>query len=78
MTSKSNEISVSHASGTPGTLAKLPTHADLMANPNLDPIHSSCEAHKWLDHKEWVLSEEQYDQSKIVHILLATQPSPKS
>ena len=77
MTSKSNDAPVSRASGTPGTHAKLPTHADLMANPNLGPIRNSREARKWLDRKGWVLSEEPYDRSKIVRILLTAAALPK-
>ena len=58
--------------GTPGTQAKLPIHADLIANLTLGPICSSHDAQKWLDRKGWILSDQPYDQSKIICILLTT------
>jgi hypothetical protein len=77
MATKSNDSSTSRASGTPGILAKLPSHADLLSNPNLGPIRNSRDARKWLDSKGWILSEEPYDRSKIVRILLTAAALPK-
>ena len=46
MSTRTNDNSVSRASGTPGTQTKLPTHADLMAGPSLGPVCNPSDARK--------------------------------
>ena len=48
-----------------------------MAGASLGPVRSLTDARKWLDSKGWVLSEEPYDRSKIVRILLTAAALPK-
>ena len=77
MSTRPQDPAVPRTSATPGILTKLPTHADLLASPNLGPIRNARDARKWLDTKGWVLSEEPYDRSKIVRILLTAAAQPK-
>lgn len=70
MTIRTNNNSVSQASGCPETQAKLPSHADLIVGPNFSPVSNMCNAQKCLDYKGWVLSKEPYNHSKAIHILL--------
>ena len=77
MTSRTSDNSVSRVSVPPGTQSKLPSQADLMAGPYLGPVRNSREARKWLESKGWVLSEEPYDRSKAVRILLTAAALPK-